>query len=113
MKKFLRKWLEIEEIPEIPSTDNLVTKDEVKDVVRSAVVEAFSERSQFDNLSLPIFSESQTKNIRGTFDRTMLSVIRQVVSNEISTTVRDRVEGEEFISDIVERINRNQLKGDG
>lgn len=107
LKQWLREYLGIN--APAPVKRDLITIGEVRQALRSEVREALNSELKVTYIDYPSRRRGPTGVCK--------SELRALLEREIKAHLKDEVEKKfkdpDVISDIVDRINRNQLKGEG
>ena len=104
LKQRIKNWLEIKDPPTLnfdEYVNEFITHHNLKEEVRKAIKEAFDPGSQY---------WTKGDDLSGTFDGCVKRLIGDEVRKLAKHEIVDRINGEEFIDDIIIRINKKQLK---
>lgn len=99
MKQFLREWLDVPK-----NSVNIVTKNNVKQMVENAIIEALLPYPDF-----PDPMEPGVKDLRGVLERYSTRLLRGRADAMALEAIDNLLEPEKFIDDVVARIKNKQL----
>ena len=100
MKNMIRKWLGIDKI-EAPQP---IDKTELRRMVGQAVADALEGKSDYE--SVWFFPGERMRNI---VERCVEKAATEPARSTAEATLKERIGGEAFVDEVVERIKRKQL----